>query len=286
MVMRIRGAAGILFLLGFIFFGTMTAIARMLPRTRGPVPAELDEDWRPAASRVRSIDEAMRVMPLYIAREHGSREAREASAIDHFVRDRFFHQPSYLSFRQDWVAATAGLFWINLRVPVLPDDILRHSRAICSQQAIVFMELLKRFGIHYAAVVMSWPSDDPAARGHFALAARVDGRWLYFDTDQEAERAGVPVERVIDGSALPVLYARKPALLAQMLRAAAHGQIRIEHVDEFPAPRGGLFQIATEWLSAWGWLVFGLLAAFFWLPRFLRLPRPVAQPGPRGHPAG
>ena len=42
--------------------------------------------------------------------------------------------------------------------------------------------------------------------------------------------------------------------------AAAHRQIRLAHVDVYPAPHGGLFQQVTRWLSAYGWLLFGLLA--------------------------
>ena len=277
--MRTRRAAGTFFLLCFLFFGVVTAASRMLPTKPARVPEDLREQWRPDLSSVSSIDDAMRVLPTYIAREHGNRDARVAFAIDHFVRDRFFHQPSFLSFRQNWLAAIAGAFWMDLRIPVLPDEILQHRRAICSQQAIVFMELLKRRGIHYAAVMMSWPSDDPWSHGHFAVTARIDGRWLYFDPDQEAERTGVPVSHVIDGSALPDLYAHKPALLAAMRYAAAHRRIWLGHFDEYPAPRGGLFQIVTEWLSAWGWLVFALIAAgLLFRPRVDRLPEPIVLP--------
>lgn len=261
--MRLSRTLGTFFLLCFLIFATITVVARMLPRSRGPVPAELGEDWYPDLSRVRSIDDAVRLLPRYIQREHGSRDARVAAAIDHFVRDRFFHAPSYLSARQDWLAVLASAFWVNLRIPVLPDDILDHRRAICSQQAIVFMELLKRFRIHYASVLISWPPDNLGSTGHFAVAARVDGRWIYFDPDEEAERSGVPVEQVISGSALSALYRQKPALLADMRRAAALGRIRLAHFDQNPAPRGGFFQTATEWFSAWGWLVFALLGAAF-----------------------
>lgn len=276
--MLLRRLVGSCFLLCFLFFGTMTAVGRMLPASRGPVPEELDEQWQPGLSDVRSVDDAMRVLPRYVAQERGSREARVTAAIDHFVRDRFFHGPSFISFHQNWLAWMAGIFWTDLRIPVLPDEILQHRRGICNQQAIVFMEMLKRSGIHYGAVLMGWRPDSSGSLGHFAVTARVDGRWLYFDTDQEAETPGVPVARVVDGSALPKLYSRKPTLLANMRYAAAHGGIRLDHFDRYPAPRGGLFQMVTEWLSAWGWLIFGLLAAAFFRPRVLRPLRAVLQP--------
>jgi hypothetical protein len=255
-----RRLAGAFFFVCFLLFAAMGAFERFAPRTHGPVPTALDEDWQPGLGEVRSIDEAMKVLPAYIARERGSREMRIARGVDRFVRDRFFHEVSLLSWRENWLAALSGFVWINLRQPVLPDDILHHRRAICSQQAIVAMELLKRFGLHRAAVTFAWSSPDPLARGHFALAARVDGRWLYFDPDQEPPFDAVPVERIIDGTAIGKLYAGKPQMLRGMRDAAARGDVRMTWVDAFPAPRGGLFQRVTAWLSAYGWLPLGLLA--------------------------
>lgn len=273
-------AAGTILFLCFLIFGAMTAASQLIPFQRSSVPlaGELAETWRPDLARVRSVDDAMRVLPAYIDRQHGSREARVAAGIDQFVRERFYHGKSYISFHRNWLAWIAGAFWINLREPVMPDEILRHRSALCNQQAIVFQELLKRNNIHYASVLMGWPSSDPEGRGHFAVAAQIDRRWTYFDTDLEAARLNAPVERVIDGSALRVLYGDKPALLAQMQYAAAHNGISLAHIDQYPAPRGALFQILTEWLSSWAWLIFGLLAACFLIRPRVRAPEVIPLP--------
>jgi hypothetical protein len=220
----------------------------------------------------------MNLLPQYVARERGSREARVAKAVNQVVQERFFHGTSELTYRENWLAWLAGAGWLDLRVPVMPDDILQHRRAICSQQAIVFMELLRRHGLQYASVLISWPAANGGSAGHFAVAAKVDGRWLYFDPDQEARQAGVPIERVMDGSALAALYRDKPGFLAGLREAAARGQIRLAHVNAFPAPRGGLFQTATRLLSAYGWLLFAMLA----LPWLFEERRRPLQPVPAG----
>ena len=90
----------------------------------------------------------------------------------------------------------------------------------------------------------------------------------------------MPVEQVLNGSALASLYGRKPELLAGMRYAAAHREIRLAYFDEYPAPRGGLFQQVTAWLSLYGWLLFGLLALAELLMRRRRvaLPDPIAVP--------
>jgi hypothetical protein len=82
---------------------------------------------------------------------------------------------------------------------------------------------------------------------------------------------------VIDGSALPALYGDKPVLLPKMQYAAAHGRIRLAHIDQYPAPRGALFQIVTEWLSNWAWLVFALLGAACFLVRPQQRARRIIQ---------
>jgi hypothetical protein len=269
--MQLHRLAGMMLLACSILFASVALIAPYTAADPRPVPFVVGEDWRPDLARIRSIDSAMAVLPAYIAREEGSREERIADGTDRFVRDRFFHGLSFIDWRENWLAALSGYVWENLQVPVLPDDIMGHRRAICSQQAIVFMELLRRQGIHTAAVLAAWPSPDPASRGHFALAAQIDGRWLFFDPDQEPPVRGVPVGRVIDGSALSRLYADKPQLLAGLRYAAAHRTIRLAHFDSFPAPRGGLFQATTAWASAYGWLPLGLAAALLLLgPGFPR----------------
>jgi hypothetical protein len=273
--MSLSKSAGALLLAGFFLFGIMTFVGKVAREPEHPVPAVIAESWRPELARVRSIDEAMSLIPAYVVHEQGSREARVAKAVNRFVQERFFHGASEFTYRQNWLGWFAGAGWLNLRVPVIPDDILKHRRAICSQQAIVFMELLRRHGLHYASVLISWPDANGGPIGHFAVAARVDGRWLYFDPDQEARQAGVPMARVMDGSALPMLYGDKPALLAGLRQAAALGQIRLAYVDAYPAPRGGLFQWATKWLSAWGWLFFGLLALPFLVPERRRPLQPL-----------
>jgi hypothetical protein len=153
---------------------------------------------------------------------------------------------------------------------VEPDQILRHRYALCSQQSIVFQALLKRYGIEYASILMSWPSPDPLGQGHFAVGARIDGQWRYFDTDIEARVSGVPVSEVIDGSAIARLYPDRPSLVANIRDAAAHGRISMAHVDQFPAAHAALFQETTRWFSAYGWILLGALGLLCLAPSFLR----------------
>ena len=231
--------------------GTIVASAK-------PIPTNIRDSWKSNLAQVQDIDQAMQVVPAYIYLQRGTREERITTGIDQFVRDRFFHGVSVLSEKENWVAVLSGYVWVNLRQPVLPDDILKHRRAMCSQQAIVFMELLKRFGIEYGSVLFRWRDSGPD-QGHFAVAAKVDGQWQYFDPNLEAAGVRMPLASVISGEALKELYEARPEFIPKLQKAAASGNIELAHINQFPAPRGGAFQRVTAWLSAYGWLVLGVL---------------------------
>lgn len=94
------------------------------------------------------------------------------------IRKRFYHIGySYYSLEDNWIAWLAGnLIWDHLHAIVLPDDILKHPGAACSQQAIVLKDCFKRAGIDYREVNL---------KGHFVLEGKIEGQWHLFDTNLE-----------------------------------------------------------------------------------------------------
>jgi len=94
------------------------------------------------------------------------------------VRKRFFHGYSYYYIKDNAMASISGLAWNHLSAIVIPDDIMKHPRAACSQQAIVMMEIFKRKGVAYRKVGLT---------NHFAVEARIRGSWRFFDTNLEPD---------------------------------------------------------------------------------------------------
>jgi hypothetical protein len=222
---------------------------RFWPEPEAPLPA-VAEEWDPNLARVQTLDDAMPVVREYISKQVGTRDERIANGIDQFVRDRFIHGFSFTSVQDDWLLNLVELAARrNLTVPVIPDDILKHRHAMCSQQAIVFRALLRRFGMEYGAVMFGWPDPDPYNRGHFAVAAKVNGEWRYFDPNLEASQSP-RVSEIINGTAFPAVYAERPDLVKKMVWAAAHHRIKLGHVNRFSAPRGRVMQATTSTLSA------------------------------------
>lgn len=106
-------------------------------------------------------------------------------SIDYFntvaeiVRKRFYHGYSHYSYSDNFFVAASGQFlWLDLSSIVIPEDIMKHPMAACSQQAIVMMEIFRRKGIDYRKI---------AFPHHFAVEAKIDGVWEYFDTNLEPD---------------------------------------------------------------------------------------------------
>lgn len=99
-----------------------------------------------------------------------------------FTKNRFFHGLSRYSFSDNWIAYMAGkLIWSHLSAIVNPNDILKHSEGLCSQQSIIFMELLKRKHIDVRAVGLGY-IEGP---GHFLSEVRYNNSWHVYDISKE-----------------------------------------------------------------------------------------------------
>jgi hypothetical protein len=93
--------------------------------------------------------------------------------------ERFYHGYSFYSFQDNWIAWLSGkMIWDDLSAIVLPNDILKHPQAACSQVSIVLAEALKRIGIPYRKVGL---------RNHFVLEAYIGKRWYLFDANMEPQ---------------------------------------------------------------------------------------------------
>lgn len=232
-------------------------------KTRTPLRPQ-KEQWRSSLAWIDTIDKAMPVVKRYIKSQHGSHDDKVVKGIDEFVRDRFVHGVSHTSWRENWaLAALGGVPPYGLSAPIGTDSILQHRHAMCSQQSIIFMELLHRFSMHYAAVRFAWPNDEPTSRGHFAVTAKVDGHWRYYDSNLEAANAPL-IRDILNGSAVSDTYPGNPWWVPKMQYAAKHGGIIVDSFDTHPGSRGLLLQKITLIFSNITSLIMLLIAFLNW----------------------
>lgn len=105
-----------------------------------------------------------------------------AKVTSDIVKRRFYHGLSLYNLSDNWIAALAGKYiWSHLSAIVTPDDILKHPIGLCSQQTMVFLEILKRKGINFRTVGLGY-KEGP---GHFLSEVSYNGTWHLHDVTVE-----------------------------------------------------------------------------------------------------
>jgi hypothetical protein len=189
--------------------------------------------------------------------------AAYAMLLGSLVSKRFYH--AYLEYKPGnnflaWAAARLrGTTWNEIWVA---DHILKSQGALCGQQSVVQMELLKRKGYPVRSVYFN----DPQNGQHFALEAFYDNDWHFFDPDlapdeQVLGKAGHPsIEKMGKDTALLIkAYAKRDhRKMVGLLTHYYYGQ------ENSPVrSRVILFQQVTYWLSQSLWFLIMVYTLFF-----------------------
>lgn len=226
----------------FLVFSVITLFIALAGCDRRPLPDRITDEFDPNLARITSINDA--VAYLRKTRKFSS-DYEFANAADNFIRKRFFYGNSFYTPCDNWVAYVAGYVWLDLRSPVIADDILKYRRAMCSQQAIAFQQIIKHAGISYASVRLP---------GHFVAAAKLDGEWHIFDSTIEIPVVSFPFESLRSGDETIIQYYQEFG--PNFAQAARNGDVKLEHIDGDPAPKATLFHRFTHFFSNWGWAIF------------------------------
>jgi hypothetical protein len=181
------------------------------------------------------IDSCVRVQNI----EALSKE--EIFLVNEIIEQKFYHGYSHYSFENNWIAYLTGKYiWDHLSAIVIPDDLVKHGMAACSQQAIVMMEILKQRGFEVRKLGLT---------GHFILEAFYDKEWHIFDPNKEPEFQGAShdsLDTFLNNGYLTKAYSAKatPEAVKKMFSNRQVGQ-----VNEFPAKNARLFHWVTGSLS-------------------------------------
>ena len=180
-----------------------------------------------------------------------------ATIVSLTLRGRFYHGYSYYRLGQNFLANIfAPFIHKNLSAIVIPNDILKHPNAACSQQSIIGMQVFREKGFSVRKVAFN----NKNYGGHFCFEAFYDGKWHFFDPDLEPSIATMiemhhpPLKELSgDRGLLRKLYARHETnYMADAVTTFRYGK-----VNKFPAPNAAFYQYATRYLSytLWFWLI-------------------------------
>jgi hypothetical protein len=220
---------------------------------------ERHEEFDPALSGLSSMQKIEKYCDsIYQSNKHEAAEyGRDYSEIvSEVIRKRFYHGYSYYGVNDNCLAFLFSKITIQgYSATVIPDDILKHQNAACSQQSIVMMELLRKKGVTTRKVGFTSKFNG----GHFCVEVFYDNAWHFYDPNME------PDANLLSAWNRPdIAYLVKHT---EMLLGAYH-QYTKEYVmdvfpnyfygtvNKFPAPNAIIFQKVTKFLSGTLWLFF------------------------------
>jgi hypothetical protein len=241
------------------------------------------EAYDPSLSRLNSLEK----LEQYCDSIYGEKafaggsiefERTYTDIVSSAVRNRFFHGYSYYSINDNYLAKiVAKVTMPGLNALVIPDEILKHPYAACSQQSIVMMEVLKDKGLSTRKISF----EGKKFGGHFAFEVFYDGTWHFNDPNLEPDKS------VLDNHGRPGIdfLVRNPDILTKAYAHRSSEEIldifptySYGPVNKFPAPKALIFQKATHFLTYTIWIVF--LIAFMIVRRsYLRIKRKMPAHG-------
>lgn len=167
-------------------------------------------------------------------------------ATSDIVKKRFYHGLSEYTLKDNWITYIGGkLFWKNLIAIVDPDDILDYNEGLCSQQTIVFLEILKRKGIKTRWVGLGY-KEGP---GHFLAEVYYHGKWHLYDVNLEPhwERITNHHESIAYYKQYQdSLFLAYDGILSRTLYNKIMEKVQYGEVNEFPAKNMLLFHHITK----------------------------------------
>jgi hypothetical protein len=173
------------------------------------------------------------------------------------MRHRFQHAYAIYQTNENWLAVWCGKFlWHDLSAIVIPDDILKHKVAACSQVSIVIMAACKRLGFPYRKIALN---------GHYTLEANVGGKWYYIDADLKPDFLSIggrkSLGNIIENEYYYKLYHKSGIDSAELRRIFS--QVNYGAINAEPAPRARLFHVATKFVSLHWRIIFYILFTYY-----------------------
>lgn len=169
----------------FFFFFLLSILPLLLNNNgKGDIEAKKNELFKSELSSLNSVEKVLRYTDsVYSKNNYGNFDtSKYVQIVSNFTKERFYHGLSHYSILDNWIAYLSGkLLWSHLSAIVNPNDILKYPSGLCSQQTIVFMEVLKRKGIRVRSIGLGY-KEGP---GHFLCEVHYNRSWHLHDVTVE-----------------------------------------------------------------------------------------------------
>lgn len=186
----------------------------------------------------------------------GNRSLNYYNHIATILRKRFYHGFSHYSLSDNALAYFSGFAWNHLSAIVMPEDILKHPKAACSQQAIVLMEIFRRTNTDFRKVSLE---------DHFVLEGFIENEWRFFDTNIEPDimHDRKSFEHMVATNSLHAAY-KKTKLSGELINSWSK-EYSYGNINEIPAVKATIFHQLGFWLQTRFLFIAFVCWAFTWL---------------------
>ena len=248
-IKEIKGA----FLALFIITTALSMLQWLSPRSADAVPIPATERYASGLTYLTSVDQAIHWLDstaTFGGIKHSSQDYVDLA--DMLIRFRFVHGYSYYRPSDDYINYLLGrTVWSNLSAIVEPNDILKFNHAACSQQAIVFMAILRQKGYRTRKISL---------KGHFCTDVFYEGRWHFYDSNKEprfSKTRPIPSsqELVVNKN---LAYQAYSGIMTRSQVDAMFGEVKIEESKALPGERVRILHKITRFMSHFGWAIMGL----------------------------
>lgn len=213
-------------------------------------------------SRFKSIEDIIAHVDGIYSATHSSPEIDTLAYVkvtSDIVKKRFYHGLSEYKLKDNWIVYIGGkLFWKNLLAIVEPDDILDYNEGLCSQQAIVFLEILKRKGIRTRWVGLG----NKEGPGHFLAEVYYQGKWHLYDVNLEPhwEKITNHHESISYYKLHPdTLFLAYEGIISRLQYDKIMRKVEYGEINAFPAKNMLLFHRVTKIITYMIPIIFGIL---------------------------
>lgn len=232
------------------------------------------EEFDPALQRLDNSEKLINYCDSSYAAEFGSEgkgeyEKEYTELLSEVISRRFFHGYSHYSFTDNYLSVLFSRATLDgYSAIVVPEDILKHPNAACSQQSIVMMGVLKKKGIQTRKIGFSGKIS-----GHFCFEVFYDNSWHFYDTNMEPDAALLNAHNRPE---IATLVSNKELLLSAYKCYPRETVLDVFSnysygtPNTFSAPRGIVFQRTAKVLSYTLWLFF-LVAFILVRKKYLKL---------------
>ncbi len=210
-----------------------------------------DELYNPKLVKIDDINKAYDyVDSVYNSTNIGALDTQKYVGVaNQFIKERFSHGLSSYSAGENWIAYLLGKYtWSHFSAIVQPNDILKYPYGLCSQQTLVFIDILKHKGIRNRTVGLGYPQGP----GHFLCEVSNNNKWHLYDVTMEPKwnylkNRNESLEYYLNNrDSIYLVYEDK---LDRKCINTLFEKVKYGEVNELPAKKMRLFHSATYILT-------------------------------------